>query len=96
MSDHSHEILVVKQHPSGADEWFCPTCGRRFLVQWSPEYQCVVLNAGDETAIHNMGRGALVVIGPIEVVSEERLAPWIKWLENCDISSQLGDELDLN
>jgi hypothetical protein len=96
MSDHSHEIMVVKQHPSGAEEWFCPTCGRRFLVHWSPQYQCVVLNVGDESAIHNMGKGALVVLGPKDIIEEERLAPWIEWLSQSDISTQLGEEQDLN
>jgi hypothetical protein len=96
MSDHSHEIMVVKQHPSGAEEWFCPTCGRRFLVHWSPQYQCVVLDVGDESVIHNMGKGALVVLGPNDIIEEERLIPWIEWLRQSDISTQLGEEQDLN
>lgn len=95
MSDHSHEILVVKKHTSGAEEWYCPTCARRFIVQWSPEYQCIVLNQGDETAIYNMGRGALVLLAPVDVVSEERLAPWQQWIEHLDLESQIGEEPDL-
>ncbi|MEV4616495.1 hypothetical protein AB0K43_28440 [Kitasatospora sp. NPDC049258] len=37
---------------SGADEWSCPTCGRRISLKQPPEPDLVVLEAGDETAVH--------------------------------------------
>lgn len=91
MSDHNHEILVVNLHPSGVEEWLCPTCGRRFIVQWTPEYQCIVLNPGEESAIHNMSRGALVTATPHET-SPARLAPWMDWLRTINLDRQLGEE----
>jgi hypothetical protein len=94
MSAHCHEILVVKKHASGAEEWFCPTCGRRFVVQWMPEYQCIILNMGDEVAIHNIGRGALVVPSNEIAPDDSRLSPFTDWVSNLDIESRLdGGEL---
>ncbi|MER8184127.1 hypothetical protein [Kitasatospora sp. NPDC094015] len=37
---------------SGADEWSCPTCGRRISLKQPPEPDLVVLEPGDETAVH--------------------------------------------
>jgi hypothetical protein len=50
-------MRLEKTHPSGAEEWFCPTCGRRFLIEWSPAYKRIVLTAGDEWVIHSGGKG---------------------------------------
>jgi len=54
-----HEMQLKKTHPSGAEEWYCPSCGRRFLLQWPPAYKKIVLEVGDEYAIHNGGKGGL-------------------------------------
>src|SRR3989344_7035583 len=51
-----HEMVLEAIHPSGAEEWYCPTCGRRFTMQWPPEYNKVILDPGDENAIHSGGR----------------------------------------
>jgi len=47
-----HEMILEKKHPSGADEWFCPTCGRRMLISWEPKFRRTVLAAGDPRATH--------------------------------------------
>ena len=52
-----HEMFLESVYPSGEEEWYCPTCGRRFLMQWPPAYSKVILDAGDETAIHSGGKG---------------------------------------
>ena len=54
-----HEMVLETTHPSGAEEWSCPTCGRRFLLSWPPNYQRIVLNVGDELASHSGGTGGL-------------------------------------
>ena len=90
-----HEMLLETIHPSGAEEWFCPTCGRRFLMQWPPAYNKVILIPGDETAIHSGGRTGLNLESfpasqdtqPEEeevVVDETRLQPWVEWMEAVD------------
>jgi hypothetical protein len=52
-----HEMQLERVYPSGAEEWVCPACGRRFLVQWQPSYSKLVLEAGDEMALHSGCRG---------------------------------------
>src|SRR5215211_652332 len=61
-----HEMVLETAHPSGAEEWYCPTCGRRFMLNWPPEYKKVVLNVGDEFVSHSGGKGGLSM-GSIEV-----------------------------
>lgn len=57
-----HHIMVLEGvHPSGAEEWYCPTCGRRIMMQWPPNYKKIVLEAGDEYAVHSGGKTGLQV-----------------------------------
>jgi hypothetical protein len=53
-----HEMFLIRIHTSGAEEWHCPTCGRRFLMHWPPAYKKIVLEAGDEYAAHIGGSSA--------------------------------------
>lgn len=62
MEKHTMELL--KTHPSGAEEWVCPTCNRRFLVQWPPNYRKIILEPGDEYAVHNGGKGDVAMGTP--------------------------------
>ncbi len=59
-----HDMQLVGTHPTGAEEWHCPTCGRRFLLQWPPNYEKIILEAGDEYAIHGGGKGGLQLQPP--------------------------------
>lgn len=56
-----HEMLLGITHPSGAEEWYCPACGRRLLLSWPPAYKKIVLDPGDELASHSGGKGGLRV-----------------------------------
>lgn len=89
MNSTDHEIRVIHTHLTGAEEWYCSTCGRHFFVQWAPEYQCVVLDPGDLSAVHNMARGALVVFNRED---EERLSIWRNFIDRIDLESQLDGE----
>lgn len=51
-----HEMELVDTYPDGAEEWFCPVCYRRFILQWPPNYKRVILEAGDENAVHSGGK----------------------------------------
>ena len=88
-SEQSHKLSLVKKYTSGAEEWYCASCGRRFVIQWSPEYQRVVLEPGDETAIHNTGKGAMVVYRPHP--EDPWLAPWQEWFERGDYENRWND-----
>ena len=90
-----HEMRLETTHPSGAEEWFCPTCERRFVMQWPPKYKRIVLNAGDQRVAHSGGKGGLNM-GTIQVQLGEESAPppeedlplehWKSWLESEDAS----------
>ncbi|HWQ13538.1 MAG TPA: hypothetical protein VNL77_12095 [Roseiflexaceae bacterium] len=64
MSEQPHEMQLVQTHPSGAEEWYCPTCGRRFLMHWPPSYKKIVLEPGDEYAAHVGGKGGIRMGAP--------------------------------
>jgi DNA-directed RNA polymerase subunit RPC12/RpoP len=72
MSDNNeqHQMRLEKTHPSGAEEWSCPTCGRRFLMQYPPKYKKIVMEVGDEYAAHSGGKGGLQM-GPVQISQEE-------------------------
>ena len=52
-----HEMHLEMTYPSGAEEWQCPVCNRRFLMQWPPAYRKIVLEPGDEYAFHSGNKG---------------------------------------
>lgn len=50
-----HEMYLVNTHPSGAQEWLCPICYRRFLLQLQPEgskLKTFILEEGDVQISH--------------------------------------------
>ena len=86
-----HEMVLGGTQPSGADEWFCPTCGRRVIMRPAPNYERVVLVRGDEYAIHVGGKGG-VRVGHLTVTpfdhagrpgAEDR--SWRQWLDDHGI-----------
>ena len=54
-----HEMVLTGHADSGAEEWFCPSCGRRMLMQWAPEFDTLLLDRGDDAAIHFGAKGGL-------------------------------------
>jgi hypothetical protein len=56
-------MILNGRAESGAEEWVCPTCGRRMLLRWPPEYEKLVLDHGDDSAIHVGGKGGVRVGG---------------------------------
>jgi hypothetical protein len=38
-----HEMVRQGHVASGAEEWFCPGCGRRMLMRWMPEFDKLLL-----------------------------------------------------
>lgn len=86
-----HTMRLEHTHPSGAEEWYCPTCGRRLLFQWPPNYKRVVLETGDDYAIHSaskgglrMGRAQMAEATGEAVEDDKRLESWEQWLEEVD------------
>jgi len=97
MNENYHEMILEKIHISGVEEWYCRTCGRRFLVQWPPAYKMIVVEAGDKDTRHNVSRtdsriGSLPAtqLEATDLIDEFRLVPWIKWMEKVDFDSMWG------
>jgi hypothetical protein len=100
MNDKHHEMVLEKTHISGVEEWYCPDCGRRFLVQWPPSYKTVVLEQGEKDTRHNVSRlNTRIVSGSVEQseapepIEEFRLIPWIQWMEKVDFASRWNARL---
>lgn len=103
-----HRMELVYSHPSGADEMYCPICGRRFLMQWPPKYKKLVLEPGDEFALHSAAKSTIdETVVPTDVdttcplqeenaesIDEKDLAPWQQWLDRVDFERLWGDEGD--
>lgn len=56
---NNHVMTLVSTAPDGVEEWHCPSCGRRFLMEWPPHYHRVILAAGDETVSHTISKVGL-------------------------------------
>jgi len=56
-------MVLSGTRESGAEEWTCPTCGRRIVFRWPPHYEKLVLEYGDVAAVHVGGKGGLRVSG---------------------------------
>ena len=69
-----HEMHVEATYPSGAQEWFCPTCARRFIAQLQPEPNIIELEVGDGHADHVGTTDGLLRIG-IRIQSVEPNEP---------------------
>ncbi len=88
-------MMLDKTYPTGAEEWYCPTCGRRFVMQWPPKYKRIILNNGDGHAAHSGGTGGLKM-GGVEIRPSDETAPptekdlpldqWKSWLDSEDAS----------
>ncbi len=89
-----HEMVLEMTHASGSEEWYCPVCGRRMLVDWEPKFKRTVLEIGDPYASHGGFKGGSEMEAkalplnevPAEEdvtldVDEARLIPWQQWLE---------------
>ncbi len=94
-----HQMQQEKTHSSGAEEWYCPTCSRRFLIQWEPQFKRIIIESGDEYAAHSGGTGGLQMGSPHidyedePVLSEELRSALNEALESIDFdnwSSSVG------
>jgi hypothetical protein len=54
MNEKYHEMILEKTHIFKVEEWYCPDCGRRFVLQWRPTYRMIVLKAGQQDTRHHL------------------------------------------
>ena len=69
VNNEQHVMILEATRPSGAEEWYCPTCGRRLLVTWAPSHKRVTLAQGDPYASHRASKGEGFSLGSIESVA---------------------------
>jgi hypothetical protein len=101
-----HEMVLETTHPSGAEEWYCPTCGRRMTIIWQP-WKKVILEPGDLHAAHGGSKGILK-IGPLHIspaneyglsaatdpsVEDPYLTRWAQWLDKMGWDELWNEEL---
>ena len=86
-----HELILNRTYADGSQEWACPTCGRRLLLQWPPAHRRIVLEPGDESAMHNGDREQPwpeVVNKEVAVLHESGLSElWLEAIASLDFSS---------
>jgi hypothetical protein len=106
MNQPQHKMFLEKTHSSGAEEWNCPTCGRRLLISWEPKFTKTVLEVGDDFSIHSGGKGGLKIGGtqiiPVNnpnsegkttpPIEDPRLAPWEAWLEGSGFENLWNED----
>lgn len=72
----NHTMVLEKSRTSGEEEWYCPECGRRMLVHWAPKFKRVVVEQGDEYALHSGSKSGLgpegqLIMGSMHTNAEE-------------------------
>lgn len=93
-----HEMKLETMHPTGAQEWVCPTCGHRLAIRLQPRFEITVLLQGDDFVEH-VGKGDWRIprdgseVIPIEnynieddEISEDSLRLWVDLLREIDFS----------
>jgi hypothetical protein len=90
----NHAMVFERMVEVDIDELFCPVCGRRILVQWSPSLRKTVLTPGNENAIHSAARGEPALreeaYGPqpsTATADRVSLADWERCLQEIDFES---------
>jgi hypothetical protein len=81
-----HEMVHQGTDATGMEEWRCPVCERHFMVRWPPNYERLVLAAGDENASH-VGRKGEVGFRGIQVTPSPDPGEdaWRRWLADHGI-----------
>ena len=107
MNQQRHEMFLGKTHSSGAEEWNCPTCGRRMTITWQP-WKKIILEPGDIYAAHSGSKG-LLNTGYLQInqkneydtppatepsAEDPHLAPWVRWMDEMDLDDLGKDETE--
>jgi hypothetical protein len=94
-------MVLKSTKSSGVEEWVCPECGRCVLMSWPPNYKKIVVEPGDEMAIHSGGKGGVnmqvsKIVSKEELETEEdpRLAVWSDWMEKTHFADWWDDDED--
>jgi hypothetical protein len=100
-----HDMVLEETKPTGEENWYCPTCGRRMIITWDP-WKKIVIEQGDLYAGHSGSKGGIKVgrvqirqgdqvigtslLGP--ATDDPSLAPWKRWLDSIDTDNLWNTE----
>lgn len=94
MSTEKHKMKLYRQFATRAEEWICPTCGRRMILSAPPGYQRVLIKTGDRYALHHgdfARRWRLTGPAQQEARPEPNLSPlWLEALRSLDLGDLSG------
>jgi hypothetical protein len=83
-----HVMELVAEYADGSQEWHCPTCGRRFIMKWPPDYNRAILDEGNPNAVHSGEVNGLDIAQYVDSApdlstkdSDPYLAPFKAWIE---------------
>ena len=65
-----HRMDLDYTDSNGVDTFTCPQCGRKVRQQWGPDFQTIVIDIGDASALHYAVRGGLE-IGDVDIYKTE-------------------------
>ncbi len=54
-----HQMVILNTYSTGAQEWYCPTCGRHYILQWPPNFKRIILEEGNAQIVHAGGGSML-------------------------------------
>lgn len=90
----NHTMIFERALAVDVDELYCPECGRRVVIQWSPVFQNIVLCEGNQSAMHTASQddrtlgSAQIFVTPQKAAlpegDPERLVEWEGWLQEID------------
>ncbi len=86
---NQHRLVMAREFPDGRQEWICPTCGRRIILQWPPDYHRIVVEPGDESVSHSGAMSAPRQHGPAERTDTGLFPP-----ESLDLPDGPEEEFD--
>jgi hypothetical protein len=79
----THQMTISNVHESGAQEWLCLECDRRIVVKWTPHFKRIVLEPGDDAAVHTGSYGG-IEIGKA-TAKKENFAPFMNPVNGKEI-----------
>lgn len=82
----THEMRIVRTEESGREEWACPTCGRRMLLRWPPDYEKQIVEPGDERACH-VGSSPDATPDPPQGTTERQWRNARRWLRETGVDA---------
>jgi len=65
-----HRMILDYTDSNGIDTFVCQQCGRKVRQQWAPEFNTIVIDIGDASALHSASKGGLE-IGDVDIYKTE-------------------------